>query len=178
MVVVAVMIIHLPIQNDLPEILPTFFFCKINFLLLRGSSLYFMINECLPDCWSICIGDVGYNVIGRFHTIVSIGMSTGACQLFSSTWSGVNESLVLVTNSKCSLHRTSTTEETNKNRKLVHRTTPTNHGVWFERWFSVTSSVYHSMQRRNEKTKTFQLTQRCWKWRCHMQWNRQNHLTL
>lgn len=67
-----------------------------------------MMHECFPDCCNICIGDVGYNVIGRFHTIVSMGMSTGACQLFSSTWSGVNDSLVLVTNSKCSLHRTST----------------------------------------------------------------------
>lgn len=83
--------------------------------------LYFMINECFPDCCRICIGDVGYSVIGRFHTIVSMGMSTGACQLFSSTCSGVNDSLVLVTNSKWSLHRTSTMPKRKKNSRMGYK---------------------------------------------------------
>lgn len=61
---------------------------------------YLIVSEYLLVCCKICIGDVGYKVTGKFHTIVSIGMSVGACQLFSSKCNGFRSSLVLVTNSK------------------------------------------------------------------------------
>lgn len=74
---------------------------------------YLIVAVYLAGCWSDCIGAVGYTVTGRFHIIVSISISCGACQWFPTIAESLSipKSLLVVTNSKCRRHRTSTEQK-------------------------------------------------------------------
>lgn len=80
--------------------------------------IHFIVAVNLAGCCNDCIGAVGYSVTGKFHIIVSISMSSGACQLFSSIAESLSmpKSLCVVTNSKCNRHRTSTVKERDAKR--------------------------------------------------------------
>lgn len=86
----------------------------------KQKKIHLIIAVYLAGCCSDCIGAVGYKVTGKFQIIVSISISSGACQLLPSSIPeslSIPKLLCVVTNSKCKRHRTSTIREFEKKKQ-------------------------------------------------------------